>query len=372
MRLPDDELGDAALTTAEQHLANRLATHPEVLGRLRLLARAAGRYMLARARAGGPRRGAGEGTAEPPLDEALSVSMRTAASHQVGQGRTDYFAGRIRPDDTEGLRIVFLQGLGNARDSLTQVYRFWAAVFLPDVFGSASRDDWQVIAAEAWGPSGLAACQAFARAVCKDTVCGTWQLSPAVVSECRWLPTFRLRRETREQLDGAAGLCGTALLSDLSAAEFVAGGGQLDGRCDEETSPHKRGALPWICAAKTLTLEENHPWVATARAQRVPLLGAISHSAAKYRLIADQLGATSWPQEPTPSRQELQRRSWLDALCFIAYLVPIRSHTIHEVLSALSLVDPLLSAYRPQHAIEISNMPADDLVRHCPLPLPTQ
>jgi len=370
----------ATAAQREIQLAHELSRHPRIVSRLNELAGAAGQYMLARAEADTDAAN-GVAAASEAREEHCSGRLNSLLSRAASEngrrkgGTPDFFAGRLDPADVDALRAVYglrrgsmkAAATGNLRDCFTQVYRFWSGVLLYDMFGPSARADHEELARGA-GLS-VAGLRRFSRSACKAAHAAPWQLSPAAVSECSWLPTHALREAMRVP---TAAPTDVAALSDRTRAEFLAEGGLLDGRADGQLSPKGEGLLPWLEASKTLTLKADHPWVVEASSLGLPLVGALSHSAAKYRLIADMLSSEQSPSEVVGDGNGCRplHRSWLDVLCFIAYLVPIRSHSFHEILAAVSMVDPNLSGYQPKHCKEMLNLPPEELLRRCPLPRP--
>ena len=80
-------------------------------------------------------------------------------------------------------------------------------------------------------------------------------------------------------------------------------------------------------------------WVQAADQLGLPLLTGISHTAARLLIYMSFL-------MPEPSLEKVAGKKWLDALCLVAYFVPIRAHTTHEVFASLMLVDGTLK-YTP-------------------------
>ena len=160
------------------------------------------------------------------------------------------------------------------------------------------------------------------------------------------LESFSLQEETRRSLlEG--GCYNLESMSDQTKANFIACGGQLDGLIDNLPCEHQRKGndyLPWICGAKVSTYKRDSQWVQQVKTLGLPLLTGISHSGARLFLFNKFLMTSSIfvAQTSNTSASKGIDMAWLNAITITAYLVHIRAHTMHEVLTAIDLIHPSL------------------------------
>lgn len=331
-----DEQAEALNSEDEIRIANALCQDLKVLEFVRGLAGKALLYLDLRASVDLPGDDAGQCKA---VDAALVHLSRFVADEM-----TDHMAGRVG-HDADTLRRVF-KGEGNLRETMNHLLKFAARVLLPDMVGPARRKDfWSLFGKAGFDVEG-------GKALVVDSSCGclgvlaTARLSLEDMRATMDPEKIRCQKwssEYKEQEASSKIVCNAdapEAMSRVSRTRFCELGGSFQGVSEADlASPLGMDFCPWMEEARTVKLmgPESSSWIAAAIQARVPLLGGRSVKASFYmQLFAAMAG-------------DRVHTVLLGTLACLGYLVPIRSHSLHEVLLACKSTGRLrydLSVYR--------------------------
>ena len=309
----------------EERLGLELSQHPIALDFARAQVAACARYLDARVSL----------LPDTTLDELIA---RLATYPVEGlMALHDQYAGR--PPSTEFVARVHRGEVGNLREMMSHIFRFFSRIVEPDVVGAdalpvQTRDE-------------LLRRAGFNRTLLHETL-QLHAVSGGMWHSAWWLPERRIKGRGRI-LRPAHGLGSAVQHARLNAkgrlvdargedplfaqrnhawswqtrAEFVAKGGVLS-PVEEHDLRSERGAryVPWAEGGRVYTVNESDAWVEGARAKGWPLVTGLSSVAAQYQLYSRLCGA----EDVVGCR----------AAC-LGYLLPIRAHSCFEVLEALAM-----------------------------------
>ena len=292
----------------EVRLGHVIAQHPITLACAQAMARAALRYMQVRAE-------------RIPSFASSSTSALEQLILACGQPLDEPFAGRIGLS-IEQLSPVF-QGYGNVRELVTHTWRFMNNIFCHDVVGPNQIQEALLIAEQAG--LNIAEIQQMtehaqwlhASSLKCDRPSSTDQLNPK--NDWIKMPWSKIRQAQERMRISKMPFDAPEAWSQITRDYFEAEGGCLSETEKRLQNPRGGAYIPWLDGRHLWTLDETDPFVRHARQAHIQLMTGISGFTAQIMQFCRILNP----------RSDIQAR-----LVCLGYLLPIRAHSFHEVMSA--------------------------------------